>query len=179
MNFHIMHRQGMSIRKIFATTGVSRNAVRRALRSSTPPTGKRRRLQGDKLTYHDRIATWLRDPIKSHWTGARILDELRDLGYEGGRTVLMQHLNRVRPKPQRQAEARFYVTPGQQVQIDWGEMGTVAIDGVMTKVYASPFWLGRVHCSSVSRPTCNCLRVGLSSASLCVFRRRAAGSANR
>jgi len=137
MNIHIMHREGMSIRQIAATLGISRNAVRRALRSSTPPSGKRRRSQGDKLVaYYDLIASWLHDPIKSHWTGARILDELQDRGYEGGRTVLMQYLNRVRPKPVRQAEARFYVTPGQQVQIDWGEMGLVSINGVVTKIYA-------------------------------------------
>jgi transposase len=137
MNIHIMHREGMSIRKIAATLGISRNAVRRALRSLTPPTGKRRRSQGDKLApFYDLIATWLQDPIKSHWTGARILDELQDRGYEGGRTVLMQYLNRVRPKPVIQAEARFHVAAGQQVQIDWGEMGPVSVNGVMTKVYA-------------------------------------------
>jgi transposase len=79
--------------------------------------------------------TWLRDPIKSHWTGARILDELEDRGYRGGRTVLMDYLRRVRPKPVAQAEARFHVKPGQQVQIDWAEMGPVSVAGVMIKVY--------------------------------------------
>jgi transposase len=114
MDIHILRRQGLSIRKIAAVSGVSRNAVRRALRSSTPPNGKRERSQGDKLApFHDQIATWLRDTIKSHWTGARILDELEDLGYKGGRTVLMDYLRRVRPKPATQAEARFYVKPGQ------------------------------------------------------------------
>jgi transposase len=137
MNIHIMHREGMSIRSIAASLGISRNAVRRALRSSTPPSGKRRRSQGDKLTpFHQLIASWQQDPIKSHWSGARMLDELQDRGYDGGRTVLMQHLNRVRPKPVIEAEARFHVAPGQQVQIDWGEMGSVSIDGVMKKVYA-------------------------------------------
>jgi acyl-coenzyme A thioesterase PaaI-like protein len=36
-----------------------------------------------------------------------MLDELEDRGYEGGRTVLMDYLRRVRPKPAAQAEARF------------------------------------------------------------------------
>jgi transposase len=114
MDFHMQRRQGLSIRKIAALNGVSRNAVRRALRSLTPPDGRRQRSQGDKLApFHEQIATWLRDPVKSHWTGARMLDELEDRGYEGGRTVLMDYLRRVRPKPAAQAEARFYVKPGQ------------------------------------------------------------------
>jgi transposase len=116
MTIHIMHREGMSIRRIAASLGISRNAVRRALRSLTPPSGKRRRSQGNKLApFYDLIASWQDGPIKSHWSGARMLDEVQDRGYEGGRTVLMQHLNRVRPKPTTQAEARFHVTPGQQV----------------------------------------------------------------
>ena len=136
MDFHMLRRQGLSIRKIAALRGVSRNAVRRALRSQAAPTGKRRRPQGTKLEpFHPQIAAWLRDPIKSQWTGARMLDELQDRGYEGGRTVLTEYLRAIRPKPTAMAEARFHVTPGQQAQIDWAEMGPVPIGGVMTKVY--------------------------------------------
>ncbi len=137
MDFHILRRQGLSIRKIAALRGVSRNAVRRALRSPMPPTGKRRRQQGTKLEpFHAQIAAWLNDPVKTQWTGARMLDELQDRGYTGGRTVLNDYLRALRPKPAVMAEARFHVKPGQQAQIDWAEMGSVPIDGVMTKVYA-------------------------------------------
>jgi len=75
MDFHMQRRQGPSIHKIAEINGVSRNTVRRALRSLTPPDGKRQRSQGDKLApFHEQSATWLRDPVKSHWTGARMLD---------------------------------------------------------------------------------------------------------
>jgi transposase len=91
----MLRRQGLSIHKNAAVSGVSRNRVRRALRSSTPPNDKRRRSQGDTLApFHDQIAPWLRDPVKSHWTGARILDELEEVGYEGGRTVLLNGVGR-------------------------------------------------------------------------------------
>jgi len=30
--------------------------------------------------FHEQIAKWLLDPVKMHWTGARILDELEDRG---------------------------------------------------------------------------------------------------
>jgi transposase len=137
MDIQMMRRQGLSIRKIAALRGLSRNAVRRALRSAKPPSGKRRRSQGIKLApFQGHIAAWLRDLVKAHWTGARMLDELRGLGSQGGRTVLLDHLRHLRPTPPVQAQARFHVKPGQQVQIDWAEMGVVPVGGVLTKIYA-------------------------------------------
>ncbi len=108
MDYHMLRRQGLSIRKIAALRGVSRNAVRRALRSLAPPTGKRRRSQGTKLEpFHSQIAAWFGDPVKSQWTGARMLDELEERGYKGGSTVLNYYLRLLRPKPVVMAEARF------------------------------------------------------------------------
>jgi transposase len=137
MEIHLLRRQGFSIRKIAAMLSISRNAVRRALRSSTPPTGKRRRTQGVKLEpYRDLIDAWLHDEIKSHWTAERIFDELQERGYSGGRTVVKEYVRRHRPRPAPIAEARFYVKPGQQMQVDWAEMGLVTLDGVERKLYA-------------------------------------------
>jgi transposase len=117
--------------------GVSRNAVRRALRSITPPLGKRRRDKGVKLTpFTDMIDAWLRDQVTAQWTTTRIMDELQERGYDGGYTVLREYVRDRRPQAPRMAEARFLVKPGQQVQIDWGEMGEVCIGGITRKVYA-------------------------------------------
>jgi transposase len=137
MEIHLLRQQGLSIRKIAAVQGISRNAVRRALRSLTPPTGKRRRLKGVKLEAHTNlIDAWLGDPVKSHWTAERIFDELQDRGYEGGRTIVKDYVHKHRPRPVKAAEARFHVKPGQQVQVDWAEMGVVSVDGVERKLYA-------------------------------------------
>lgn len=137
MDFHILKQQGLSIRQIAALRGVGRNTVRRALRRTSPPTGKRRREGGAKLVpYLDQIAAWLRDSVTSQWSAERIFDELRDRGYEGGRTVLKEHVRRSRPRLAPVAEARFFVKPGQQMQVDWGEMGVVSVGGVSRKVYA-------------------------------------------
>jgi len=136
MDFHTLRMQGLSIRKIAALRGVSRNAVRRALRSSQPPSGKRDRPQGLKLVpYIDTISAWLADPIKSLWTGERIFDELQLIGYSGGRTVLKDYLQPLRRRSQ-PAEQRFFVRPGQQMQVDWGELGVVEIGGHRVKLYA-------------------------------------------
>jgi transposase len=127
--------QGLSIRKIAALRGVSRNRVRRALRSLEPPSGKRNRPQGLRLApYVDTIAAWLADPVKSLWSGERIFDELQLIGYAGGHTVLKDYLQPLRRRPQ-PAEQRFFVRPGQQMQVDWGELGLVACGPIRVKVY--------------------------------------------
>ena len=137
MDIHNLRLQGLSIRKIAALRGISRNAVRRALRSSTSPAGKRRRDKGVKLVpFAGMIDAWLKDPVTSQWTTERIFDELQERGYAGGCTVLREYVRDRRPKPVVMAEARFLVKPGQQVQIDWGEMGEVCINGLTRKVYA-------------------------------------------
>lgn len=137
MDFHILKQQGLSIRKIAALRGVSRNAVRRALRSATPPTGKRRRAKGVKLEpYTCQIDAWLCDEVKSQWSAERIFEELQERGYAGGRTVVKDYVQAHRPRPATTGEARFYVKPGQQLQVDWAEMGAVSIGGVQQKVYA-------------------------------------------
>lgn len=135
MDFHTLRIQGLSIRKIAALRGVSRNAVRRALRSLQEPTGKRHRPKGLKLVpYVDTISAWLSDSVKSMWTGERMFDELQLIGYKGGRTALKDHLQPLRRRLQ-PAEQRFFVRPGQQMQVDWGELGFVDVGPHRVKVY--------------------------------------------
>ena len=127
MDFHMLHQQGLRIRKIAALRGVSRNAVRRALRSSSPPSGKRRREKGCKLkAFEPLVTTWLADPVTSQWTARRMFEELEDRGYVGGYTVVKDFVALNRPRPVPTAEARFFVKAGQQLQVDWAEMGVAA-----------------------------------------------------
>lgn len=135
MDFHTLRMQGLSIHKIAALRGVSRNRVRRALRSPQAPSGKRNRPQGLKLApYFDTIASWLADPIKTLWTAERMFDELQLIGYRGGRTVVKDYLKPFRHKP-KSAEQRFFVRPGQQMQVDWGELGVVDLGPHRVKLY--------------------------------------------
>jgi transposase len=137
MDYHILKQQGLSIRKIAALRGVSRNAVRRARRSAAPPTGKRHRAKGVALEpYTAQITAWLSDEVTSQWTAERIFDELQERGYDGGRTVVKDYVREHRPRKEAMGEARFFVKPGQQLQVDWGEMGLVSIGGVERKLYA-------------------------------------------
>lgn len=57
-------------------------------------------------------------------------------GYGGGRTVVKDYVGTQRPRATVPAEARFYVKPGQQLQVDWADMGVVTIGGMQRKLYA-------------------------------------------
>jgi transposase len=182
MEMHLLRQQGLSIRQIAAVLNISRNAVRRALRSSAPPTGKRHRIKGAKLqAFTELIDGWMRDPVKSPWTAERIFDELKERGYEGGRTVVKEYVHAHRPRPAKPAEMRFYVRPGQQVQIDWAAMGVVSIDGTQRKLYVFVAHHGLVSRAvhSVHDRHAAPQLAGLPSAGICVLRRRAARGADR
>jgi len=104
--------------------------------------------------YKAQIAAWLRDEVQSKWTTERIFDELQARGYAGGRTVVKDYVRTKRPRAAVTAEARFYVKPGQQLQVDWADMGVVTIGGVQRKPYAFvAIMAGPVRSSSAARPS--------------------------
>ncbi len=67
-------------------------------------------------------------------SAVNILQRLRDVGYQGGISILREHVRTLRPEPPKKAffELDFY--PGEAAQIDWGEFGDVFGNG--TKVHA-------------------------------------------
>jgi transposase len=64
VDIHVMHRQGMSIRAISRQLAVSRNTVRRYLRSATVPEPQARAAKPNKLDVY-------RDYLKSRVQAAR------------------------------------------------------------------------------------------------------------
>jgi transposase len=89
MEIRVLHRQGMSIRGIARTTGISRNVVRRYLRSPEAPRYKRRAPRPSKLdAFKNYVAERLRAAAPSRIPATALLIELRARGYQGGITIL-------------------------------------------------------------------------------------------
>lgn len=86
---------GVSIKELVRRTGLSRNTVRAALRSTEPP-GYRRRAAGSKLDpFKDEICRLLRaDPKLS---GVRVRELIEPLGFDGGKSIVDDYLREVRP----------------------------------------------------------------------------------
>jgi transposase len=116
----VLARQGKSIKGIARDLGISRNTVRRYLRTGGPPNYGPRAPRPTKL---DPYKTYLQGRVraaKPDWIPASVLlREIQELGYEGGITQLRVFLAAYKPQPVEEPLVRFETPPGQQMQVDF------------------------------------------------------------
>lgn len=106
-----------SIRATAARTKVSRNAVRRILRPASTPDARQSSARGSKLDpYKAKIEFLARE---KDLTGVRILEEIKELGYDGGYSILKEYLRKIRPKPRKRPTPPIDHPPGHEAQMDW------------------------------------------------------------
>lgn len=109
-------REGLSISAIARRTGLDRKTVRRAIaRGVEPPAYKPRPPRQTLLGPYE---AYLRERVAAfpELTGARLLREVRELGYKGCYTAVTTFLQEVRPDAGRGFERRFETPPGRQAQ---------------------------------------------------------------
>jgi transposase len=114
--------QGLSVKEIARRTGRSRNTIRAALRSTEPPGyGPRPKRRSKVDPFMAVICGLLED--EPTLSGVRILEEIRELGYEGGKTILDDRLREVRPRylPPPRSFQRTVYRPGELAQFDLTE----------------------------------------------------------
>jgi transposase len=108
---------GVSIKELARRTGLSRNTIRAALRSASPP-GYSRPARPSKLDrFKPEVQRLLRDDPTI--PGVRIGELLEPLGWDGGKTILDDYLREVRPlfKAARTTQRTIY-RPGEICQFD-------------------------------------------------------------
>ena len=114
-----LHRQGLSVSAIAERTGHDRKTVRKYIRKGLvapayQPRPPRSRLLAPFTGYlRDRLAAW------PELSGMRLLREIREQGYTGGKSILHAWLRGIRPPPDVLFEHRFETPPGQQAQVDF------------------------------------------------------------
>jgi transposase len=73
--------------------------------------------------FKPQIVRWL----ETHpYTATQIFLRLRDLGYNGGITIVKDYVHHVRP-PRAQAFLTLSFAPGECAQVDWGQFGSIAV----------------------------------------------------
>jgi len=123
----LLWRQGTSIRGLARQFQISRNTVRRILRTHIDQrehghdevlAGAPRR-RGSKLDpFRPRIVEILEKYPRI--TGTRLFEKLgEEEGYRGGITIVRDLLTQLRPPPKPEPVIRFETEPGQQGQMDW------------------------------------------------------------
>ncbi len=121
VEIQVMHRQGKSIKAIGRELGISRNTVRRYLRSETVPEAQTRAAKPTKL---DGYRAYLKSRVEAahpDWIPATVLaEEIRALGYSGCVRSVSGYLATLKPKAKADPLVRFETPAGHQMQVDWG-----------------------------------------------------------
>lgn len=134
-----------TIRRLFETEKLSkaaiaerlrihRKTVRRALasRSGPPPDGRAPACAPGKVDAYD---GYLRRRLQEYpeLSAAKLLKEIRRMGYPGGYTILKEHLRTLRPEKPK-AFLRIETQPGEFAQVDWANVGTIKIGNATRKI---------------------------------------------
>jgi len=121
---------GKSISAIARELGVARQTVRRALNDHSKRAKIKRPSKLDP--YKEEIKRLLE--ANPNLTNVLILEKIRKLGYEGGRSILGDYLRQLRPKV-RNSFLHVETMPGEQAQVDWAYAGEIAVGEHKRKLY--------------------------------------------
>jgi transposase len=139
---------GASVRRIALSLGVSRRTVHRALgqveqarggspaRAPRAATARPSKLDAYEPAIADLLARYPAISVR------RIHEELRQIGYTGGYTVLSERVLRLRPTPVAAPVRRFETAPGEQAQMDYSTYDLDFTDEGRRRVHAFSYVLG-------------------------------------
>ena len=141
----------LGTRQIAELLGVSRNTVKRALRSQNEPEYVR------KATVNPEIAPFrefiFEELFVKKLRGSRVLKDIESKGYAGSRSAFYRYLATLE-SPVKRTFHPYETAPGEQAQFDWSEY-TVLLADVLTKIYVFTFLLGfsryRIYQASLSQ----------------------------
>lgn len=130
-----LRAEGVGIREIARRLDLTRVTVRKYLRSETIPVAKPRPLRVSKLApWAEYIVRRVR--VDGVDNCSVLLDELRERGYDGGRTILKEFVQPLRLPKAPIATVRFETQPGEQAQVDFGTFRYRGAEGKIRRVYA-------------------------------------------
>jgi transposase len=110
--------KGVSIRELQRRTGLGRNTIRRALRADAPPRYERRPAPSKLEAFKPEVQRLLRE--EPRLPSIRVFEELSELGFEGGKTVVYDYVAELRPLflPAPRTFQRTAYRPGTVLQFD-------------------------------------------------------------
>ena len=127
---YMHHTLGKNISAIARELGISRQTVRRALKAPVKQSKARRPSKLDP--YKDEIKRLIE--ANPHLTNVLILEKIRQLGYQGGRSILGDYLHQLRPKA-KNTYLSVETMPGEQAQVDWAYAGEITVGEHKRKLY--------------------------------------------
>lgn len=136
----LLYQKGKPIREISRELKISRNTVRKTIRSNKIPKYNKTKLRKSVLDeYRKDIERML---YKDKFIGSRILYELRKMGYKNSDRTFYNYLNKIDGSKNLNKISMPYETePAKQCQFDWAEY-KVKIGTVEKKIYIFSVILG-------------------------------------
>jgi transposase len=123
-----------NIRSAARRAGHSINTVRRVLRGDDkPPVVRSRPKRPSKLDAFRAVIQRL--VLEDNLSATLTLEELRALGYEGGRSILNDYVRQIRPAPKLHVTTVMEHAPGEEGQVDWSPYA-IELGGERTVVHA-------------------------------------------
>lgn len=139
LNIFELHGEGKGIKEIARELGLSRNTVRKYLRLQAIPERKSAAAKQSILEpYKDKVLELIQ---KGVWNCAVIQREIGQLGYTGGITTVKDFVHPFRALKQPNAVMRYETKPGEQAQVDWGQVNYQE-NGAKKKLYFLVLTLG-------------------------------------
>jgi transposase len=138
-----LHREGLTVSAIAERTGLDRKTVRNIERGIEAPIYGPRQprpciIEPYEAYVCERVSAYPELSI------ARLLREIRELGYPGGKSALGEFVREVRPAAAPAFEVRFETAPGEQAQVDFAHFKALFDDepGVVRVVWLFSMVLG-------------------------------------
>ena len=127
-----MEGRGESIKGIMRELKLSRNTVRKYVRSSDPPKFTAREYERELDGYEEEI----KEMLGKKYIGTRIFDELGGIGYEGSLSSVHRYIREIKGEEERSKKVttRMETSPGEQMQYDWKEW-LLPVGGKEVKIY--------------------------------------------
>lgn len=124
--------QGLSIKEITRQLKLSKNTVRKYLRSSEPPRFNARQYE----RFLDQYEETVKRMIEKHYIGTRIYNELLQIGYKGSLSSVHRYIAGTKEAEEIKglATTRVETEPGKQMQYDWKEWH-LPVEGKALKIY--------------------------------------------
>jgi transposase len=154
-----LRSQGESIKKIARQMKLSKNTVRKYLRSSEPPRFKAHRYE--RLL--DQYEGVVKEMLEKDYIGTRIYNELLPLGYRGSLSTVHRYIGGIKGAEEinRVATTRVETVPGKQMQYDWKEWN-LEVGSNLVKIYIHEVILSysrkKYYVSSLSISTADIIR---------------------
>ena len=139
-----LYKEGLTVSAIAERTGLDRKTVRKYIERGieAPVYGPRQ----PRACIIEPYEAYVRERVSAYreLSIARLLREIRELGYPGGKTALGDFVREVRPPAAPLFEVRFETAPGEQAQVDFAHFKAVFDDepGVVRVVWLFSIVLG-------------------------------------